>query len=131
MPVSNSSSTIPSFGDVEQYVDNHGILEAYGMTNKVNMYYLSLYWGFQSLTNLGYSDLMPANAYEMLLGWTLCVFQVRFCLCVLCLSIPPHLVSVSFLPVDTDFFPSCIALFLRPSINRSSFRSFLTRFSLP
>ena len=63
---------------LEDYIANYGVLSAYSLTGIYEQYLLSYYWGFQSLTNLGYSDLIPDNALEMCFAWFLCVFQVSF-----------------------------------------------------
>ena len=63
---------------VSTYTAEHGVLKAYSLNSLQDRYLLALYWGFQSLTNLGYSDLIPDNALEMVFAWFLCVFQVSF-----------------------------------------------------
>jgi hypothetical protein len=71
----NSSS---SSNPLQEYISTHGVLRAYSLSGILEQYLLSYYWGFQSLTNLGYSDLIPDNAFEMCFAWFLCVFQVSF-----------------------------------------------------
>ena len=63
---------------VPAYIAQHGVLKAYSLEDIRERYLLAVYWGFQSLTNLGYSDLIPDNAVEMVFAWFLCVFQVSF-----------------------------------------------------
>ena len=63
---------------LSDYIKQNGVLKAYGLTSIYERYLLAAYWGFQSLTNLGYSDLIPDNALEMIFAWFLCVFQVSF-----------------------------------------------------
>lgn len=63
---------------VPAYIAEHGVVEAYDLGDLSERYLLAVYWGFQSLTNLGYSDLIPDNAIEMVFAWFLCVFQVSF-----------------------------------------------------
>ena len=47
------------------YIAQHGVLKAYGLEDIRECYLLAVYRGFQSLTNLGYSDVIPDNAVEM------------------------------------------------------------------
>jgi len=78
VPISLPGAALPSQADIDVYAEEHGILHAYDMHETAQEYYLCLYWGFQSLTNLGYSDIMPDNGPELVLAWLLCVFQVSF-----------------------------------------------------
>ncbi|GMH47663.1 hypothetical protein TL16_g00116 [Triparma laevis f. inornata] len=54
------------------------LLVRYGFEGVIDQYELSLYWGFQALTNLGYSDILPDNSTEMVYAYILCMTQVAF-----------------------------------------------------
>lgn len=54
------------------------MLVRYGFEGVIDQYELSLYWGFQALTNLGYSDILPDNSTEMVYAYILCMTQVAF-----------------------------------------------------
>jgi len=61
-------------------VDNSttDLLQKFGFKDCWSQYEISLYWGFQALTNLGYSDILPDNTYEMIYAYLLCMAQVGF-----------------------------------------------------
>jgi len=81
--IEHAAGTNNAYSDTE-LVGTGGLSQAdklfqlYGLSTTRSQYFLCIYWGFQSLTNLGYSDLIPDNSPEMLFGFFLCVFQVAF-----------------------------------------------------
>ena len=78
----DSKSTVSNRNDnLDAYISEGGVAEffsLYHLDSTRSQYLLCVYWGFQSLTNLGYSDLIPDNPPEMVLGFILCVYQVAF-----------------------------------------------------
>ena len=53
-----------------------GLFKLYGYESPWKQWTLSVYWGFQSLTFLGYSDFMPETMAEVAWAEVVCCLQV-------------------------------------------------------
>lgn len=63
---------------VGQCNEEYDMLKLYNIDNIGKAYELTFFWGWNSLTNLGYSDVVPHNAAEMTWSCALLLFQVIF-----------------------------------------------------
>ena len=77
--IMDTSDFLPPDLDVlNDNIDTLGLLVVYGFVTPFKQWTLSLYWGFESLTNAGYANIVPDNYFEIVWAEILSVLQVVF-----------------------------------------------------